>query len=255
MDAQSFLKRGTPSLWPHEIKVVEDPAHPLYDERLDLPVSDSAIRNFAVRGQVQPVAVRVDGKDLVLVEGRQRWKRAVVINHVSGAQVYKGKIKAVHDAIAGLEGSDLATLIADRCPNGIKLRFDVFRGTAQAASAAAVAANEHREDDGLELKIRKAQRLAAQSFSAEDIVEEFAGRVSLATVKRWLAVDLSKPKAKKARSTTKKPGAKKLAALYDHVASGTGSAVGATATHALGWAMGRVTWAQLVEVIPELAGG
>lgn len=246
MNAESFLKRGTPSLWPHEIKVIEDPAHALYDERLDLPVSDSAIRNFAVRGQVQPVAVRVDGKDLVLVEGRQRWKRAVVINHVAGVHPYKGKNAAVLDAIKRVTGTELADVVSERCGNGIKLRFDVFRGTEQAAAGAAISANEHREDDPVEAKIRKAQRLAGNGFSPDDILTEFAGKVSLATVKRWLAVDLSKPKTKKVRSRVVRPGAKKLEAARAHLLVAGHDQLASV----VAWTLGLTKAAD----VPELAG-
>ena len=53
-NASSFLKRGSPSIWPHELTVADDPDHPLFDDRMPLPVTDERIRNFAaVEVQVQ----------------------------------------------------------------------------------------------------------------------------------------------------------------------------------------------------------
>src|SRR4051812_39485823 len=71
----SLVKRGSPSAWPHELEVVDDPSDPFFDDRNELPVSDERIRNFVLVGQVQPISVKLRGGRLLVNAGRQRWKR------------------------------------------------------------------------------------------------------------------------------------------------------------------------------------
>ena len=260
MKASAFLKRGAPAAWPHEFTVIEDEKHPLFDERLAMPMTEERIRNFAVQGQIQAIAARVDGDELVIVEGRQRWKRATVINHVCGAHIYKGKLASVLAAIHAVKGTDLEAVIVDHYPNGMKLALTVIRGDERSAALKSVAANEQRDQDPLEMKRRRAQRMASQNFSIDEIREAFGNTISTATVKRWLAVDLAKPRVKKPRATKKRPGAKRLEALRGILTTIAGRSEPTKANRegitgfalGLAWALGELTVEELKRALPDL---
>lgn len=259
-NASSFLKRGSPSKWPDELVVVTDPSLPGYDERLDaVPVTDERIRNFAAVGQIQPVSVLVVGDDLVINAGRQRWKRAMVINHIVGARPYTGKVKPVLDAIARIKGTSFAKWIADTCPNGVKLQFAVYRGDSMDAGRAAVSENEQRDEDVREAKIRKAQRMAKQGHAAEDIADAFGFGVdaaAVAKVRRWLKVDLSAPPSKpKPRGAATRPSAKALTAAATELRRATvGYSVDfSTIADLLDYAAGSKTIADIAKINTGLA--
>lgn len=63
---------------PDSVKIIEDPAHPLYDERIHLPLEESRVQSVIEFGVREPVLVRKgpDGSAEV-VAGRQRvrWAR------------------------------------------------------------------------------------------------------------------------------------------------------------------------------------
>lgn len=204
--ASSFLKRGSPSAWPDELIVINDPNHALFDERMALPISDERLRNLVAVGQIQPIAVRVEGDELVVTAGRQRWKMASVIN-----------------------------------------------GDSMEAGRAATSENEMRVDDPRDAKIRRAQRMAKQGHAAEDIADAFGFGVDAAAVtkvKRWLKVDLDKPREKKARGAATRPSVKILtdlatalrAADHDH-----------DAAVLLDFAAGKITLDEAIKEWPGLA--
>jgi hypothetical protein len=248
-NASSFLKRGSPSCWPDELTVINDPNHALFDERLALPVTDERIRNLVAVGQVQPIAVRVEGNELVVTAGRQRWKMATVINHLVGVRMYKGKIESIWDAIERLKRTPLASWIADQVPNGMKLQFVVYRGDAMEAGRASTSENEMRVDDPRDAKIRRAQRMAKQGHSAEDIADAFGFGVdaaAVAKVKRWLKVDLDRPQEKKPRPKSTRPS---KSTVNDVVIALGDPRVGTL----LCWVRGESTAEQVLEFYPELA--
>jgi hypothetical protein len=212
-DLASLVKKGSPAAWPHELTIVTDPRDPLCDvERLELPVTDERIINFAVRGQIQPIVVRLRDDKLVIVAGRQRWKRATVINHLAGVHIYKGPIKAVHEAIARLKDTDVEKRIVEKCPKGVKLKITVHRGSEAEAAHASLSENEQRDEDPMIAKIQRAQRLSRNGFTDEDLADDFG--VGVPTVRRWLARDLDKPQApKKKRGKATRPGLQRLKKL------------------------------------------
>lgn len=63
---------------PEALHLVEDPAHPLYDERVHLPLKEPMVLNIMALGVIQPIVITKDpetGKVLVAA-GRQRVKHA-----------------------------------------------------------------------------------------------------------------------------------------------------------------------------------
>lgn len=65
---------------PEDIVIVTDPEHPLYDERVKLPVDEAMVRNIMVHGVLQPVGVRKNGDAVECVYGRQRVRCAIEAN-------------------------------------------------------------------------------------------------------------------------------------------------------------------------------
>ncbi|MGU2439543.1 ParB/RepB/Spo0J family partition protein [Burkholderia cenocepacia] len=63
---------------PEDLMLVEDPAHPLYDERVHWPVDESMVRNIMFQGVLQPIEVNKNPEtgQTEVVTGRQRVKAA-----------------------------------------------------------------------------------------------------------------------------------------------------------------------------------
>lgn len=70
------------SFAPEKLKIVTDPAHPLYDERHALPVDDATVRNMMAFGVLEPIIITLDTEsgDVLVVDGRQRVKNAAEAN-------------------------------------------------------------------------------------------------------------------------------------------------------------------------------
>lgn len=65
---------------PEELVLVDDPAHPLYQGRVHLPVSEQLVRSMLVKGFRSVIIVRRDGDKGLVVDGRQRVKAACEAN-------------------------------------------------------------------------------------------------------------------------------------------------------------------------------
>lgn len=66
---------------PDELVIVglddgEGPEHPLYDERVALPLDEALVRNIMVFGVIEPIVVRKNGTFVEVVDGRQRVRAA-----------------------------------------------------------------------------------------------------------------------------------------------------------------------------------
>lgn len=71
---------------PEKLTIVTDEKHPLYDERAMLPVDENLVLNIMALGIIQPVTLRLNGKDdqgkpiVEVVVGRQRVKACLEAN-------------------------------------------------------------------------------------------------------------------------------------------------------------------------------
>lgn len=250
MNIQSIVKKGAPSVEPHELAVILDESDPLFDARLYLPIRDEAVLNFAAAGQVQPIAVQVRAGEMVIVDGLQRWKRATVINHLAGRCEYTGTIDAIVDSIQNLKDSPIGRRIVELAPRGMKLYVSVYRGDERESLGAKVSANVWREDDAKAEYIRKAQQMARHAFSVADIAAALGK--SEATIEKYLNADPDKPTTRKAKGKHVKPGQKRLKQLQvvadesdDEDVRGLGVI--------FGWAAGTKTEADVLAEWPELA--
>lgn len=63
---------------PEKLKIIEDPKHPLFDERVKLPVDESMVASIMYRGVIEPVIIWKDPEsgETCVVAGRQRVKNA-----------------------------------------------------------------------------------------------------------------------------------------------------------------------------------
>lgn len=241
-----IAKRGSPSMEAHELTLITDISDPSFDRRVLNPVSDEAILNLAAVGFVQPVSVHPRGNTMIVVDGQQRTKRALIINAIVGRHDYDGPIQAVHDALKRLQLKDslIGRRIIELCPQGVKVPITIHRGTEAHAYKAKVSANEFREGDPIAEKARKAQRLVQQGHDESGIAESFG--VHVQTVKRWLAMDTEKVKTKKPRAKNSRPSFVRVAKVYE-----SGAVNGETGLM-LGWICGKVTREKLIEKFPKL---
>lgn len=128
---------------PEDVVLVEDPKHPLYDERVKLPVSESLVRNIMHHGVLEPIIVAKDpetGKTVV-VAGRQRTKATREANLRLRAQ--------------GCEPHLLPGVVR--------------RGDDGALAGVMVSENEIREDDSPLGRAKKMQRLLDMGKTEDDL--------------------------------------------------------------------------------------
>lgn len=84
---------------PTALHLVTDPAHPLYDERIHLPIDEAMVLNIMDQGVLEPVLVWKDpetGK-VCVVDGRQRVRHSIQANSRLSAE---GKEPVLVPAIA-----------------------------------------------------------------------------------------------------------------------------------------------------------
>lgn len=90
--AELSIQEMSPHFDPDDLTLIEDPAHPLYDPRIKLPVDDRLVTNISRVGVLEPVLVRVvyqqHERIVEVVDGRQRVKAARKAN-----QSLRGKDK------------------------------------------------------------------------------------------------------------------------------------------------------------------
>lgn len=91
---------------PEKLTLVNDPAHPLYDERVNLPVDEALVRSIMRKGVMQPIcAVRDSASGQVLVAaGRQRTKAAIEANRrlaAEGRPTIRVPVMPRSDTLAG----------------------------------------------------------------------------------------------------------------------------------------------------------
>lgn len=157
-------------LWaiePEKIKVVTDPKHPLYDDRVDLPVSESLVLNILFepdgknpQGVLRPVDCIRDPEtgDILLVDGRQRHKAILEANRRLRKQ--------------------------GREP--LRLRWIPRRGTEKSQAALMVSSNHHAQEETPLGQAKRALSLMERGFDHDDI-GKILGK-SPATIKNLVAL-------------------------------------------------------------------
>lgn len=145
---------------PEDLVLVEEPGHPLYDDRVKLPVSESLVRNIMYHGVLETIVVRKNpetGKTEV-VAGRQR-------------------VKAVREANRRLR---------EQGAEPIMIPATVRRGDDGSLAGVMVSENEQREDDTPLGRAKKMSNLLALGKTEEDLCILFG--CTKTTVKNSLAL-------------------------------------------------------------------
>lgn len=151
----------------HDTK--DGPEHPLYDERINLPIDESMVLSIMAIGVREPVVVTRDAKGAaVLVDGRRR---------VLHAREANKRLKKQGEP-------------------EVKIRAVPESGSEEYLSHISVALNEIRVQDELLVKAAKAARMLARGHNEQDVAIAFG--VSTASVKAWLKLEELPAQVKKA---------------------------------------------------------
>lgn len=151
-------------LAPEKLTVVVDKQHPLFDERVNLPLDEALVRNIMCNGVIEPVVVRQNGKSedgtpvVEVVDGRQRVRCAIEANKRLTA-----------------EGKEPVQVSIVRRRGEVGDLFGVM-----------ISANELRRDDGIMVKARKLSRYMVMGRSEEDAATQFG--CSVPTVRNLLSL-------------------------------------------------------------------
>ncbi len=146
-------------LMPDQLVIVKDKAHPLYDDRVTIPLPEWLIDSVIEHGILHNVLVRRNGHLFEVQDGRQRVRAAIEAN------------KRLQKA-----GSDKLVLV----PVVMRKDDDLT------AAKVTVAANEHRQSDPPVVKARKAQHLLDLGATEGETARQFG--VSVPALKNLLKV-------------------------------------------------------------------
>ncbi len=151
--------RRTDCFWynPESLVIVSDKTDPLYDPRVELPVNDDLVQNilYKQQGVLEPVLIVKDGKQRVVVDGRQRVRAACRANEI-------------------LKSKGIGAL---QIPCVFK------RGDSADLFAMSISTNEQRVEDNPLEKAEKLKRLLNQGFEYSEAATIFG--VTVETIKRW----------------------------------------------------------------------
>jgi len=139
--------------------------HPLYDERINLPLDEGMIKNIMFQGVLENVICVRDGDRLLVAAGRQRVRNAREAN------------KRLEK-----EGSTALT----------KVPVVIKRGTEKAAFGIMISENAIRKDDGILENAEKCRRFIEFGNTEEEAATAFG--VTVQQIKNWMSFnDLSTP--------------------------------------------------------------
>jgi len=145
---------------PEDVLLVTDPKHPLFDERVNMPLSEGLVRNIMCYGVLEPIIVRKNPDTGVteVVVGRQR-------------------VKAVREANKRLR---------ERGEEPLSIPATVKRAEDSTLAGILVSENEQREADTPLGRARKMQRLLDMGKTEDDLTIIFG--FSKNTIKNTLAL-------------------------------------------------------------------
>jgi len=154
----------------------DGPEHPLYDERINLPIDEAMVRNIQAFGVLEPVLVRKDGSFVDVVDGRQRVRHA--------------RLASERNVAAGLP----EILVPAQSP---------MKATDATAVGVMVSANTFRRDDDPLTRAKKASRMLALGATEAEIATSFG--ITKGAVRNLLSLLDLAPKVQKAVEAEKVP--------------------------------------------------
>jgi len=143
---------------PKDLTLVTDKNHALYDERVDMPVSEGMVKNIMRRGVKVPIMVSKDGDTVLVVAGRQR-------------------VKATLEANKRLKADGQET---------IKIPCMVEKGSDDDKVEVMILENEIRSADSILTRINKVKRLLERGRTEADVAVTFG--VSTQTIRNYVAI-------------------------------------------------------------------
>jgi ParB family transcriptional regulator, chromosome partitioning protein len=142
--------------------------HPLWDERINLPLDETMVLSFMAIGIKEPITVR-----------------KTVVNKKEVAEVVDGRRRVLHAREANRRLAKLGDPL-------LTVPALVERGSEGHMSHVAIALNEIRKQDDILVKAEKAARMINRGGNVEDVATAFG--VSKTAVNNWLKiVELSAP--------------------------------------------------------------
>lgn len=158
---------------PSELTIIgldteEGDDHPLWDERIELPLMEPMILNIMAIGVKQSVTVRKDGDRVLVVDGRQRVRHAREANRRL------------------LERGEPTVLVPAR----------VEKGSDDLLDQIAVSLNEQRQQDSLIAKARRSKRMLDRNGDDYGAVAIAFG-VTTQTIRNWQKLLDTSPKVQK----------------------------------------------------------
>lgn len=230
------------------VVLITDPKDPLYDKRVTNPITRERVVNVATFGILQSLIFRKRGTEIIVNVGKQRTKTVLVINALLGTP-YKGDVKVVHEAIAEFsKDEELVKLVMART-KGVPLRLPgLIRNSGDVASARLIVTSENsqRVNDSLQEAILRVQQNYEQHHIPVEDLAIAEGR-SVASIKRWLNLDASKPRAKKTRGKAVRPSIKTITGFIEK----HGSSATKREKVIFDWWLGKADMSDLVELFTK----
>lgn len=261
-----------------ELVIVDDPGHPLFDPRANLPVDEGLIENIARHGVLVPVIARVmtervDAETLrqryIVVDGRQRVRAVRILMERLRAT---GDKTVIHLPVTFRSGGDRATIEASVSANEIRFSDDVVTKAQRAAkmrsfglTAADIAKdfNVHPEtvvswwrlarcEDEVLAAVRDGKLTVKEAcaLAGTDRAEQLTRAQAIARPER------PKPgpvPGRPARKTYKRTPVVLLRSLVDYLVTAP-EALPTTVATLLRWTLGRASDGEVVQAFPGLAG-
>ncbi len=136
----------------------DGPEHPLYDERIHLPIDSALVNSLKARGNKVPIVVRKNGDVIEVVDGRQRVRCGRAANE---ELVAEGKTP-------------------------IRIKAIVERGSDGDMFGVLILSNEIRQSDGPLAKAEKLRRYLDMGYTEDEAAITFG--VTKQAVKNWLTL-------------------------------------------------------------------
>jgi len=153
---------------PEDLVLVTDPKHPLYDQRINLPLDESLVLNIMFQGVIEPIVIHKENDKPVVVAGRQRVRCALEANKRLKAQ---GK-------------------------EPIRVPAVIRRGTESDLFGVSISENEARQDDTPLGRANKCSRYLAMGRSEDEAAVTFG--VTKHCVQAWMRLLECCPQVRKA---------------------------------------------------------
>lgn len=145
-------------VFPEDLILITDPKDPLYDPRIDLPVTNEQILNVMALGVKENILIARRGEKYVVVNGRQRTKWAIAANK---------RLKKAGDPL-------------------IRVPVTIEAGDEKKQLGLMVALNEIRTDDPIMTKVFKLGVLIDRGYTESEAATMFG--VTETCVREWIKI-------------------------------------------------------------------